>query len=185
MFCQHLRLNFTAYFMLQLLCSVPYFGTNLPNSVAAKIIKNYLRKICSALVPKRLVKLIPIGSSRFILIVIRQIDVWRTVVAPSDIFTHLILPKIFITFTRESFLKGKAQYSWPPHLGSLFVKKDEQDFNEKKQQIYTSQYTEVSGTAPSPSVSVPCPHPFNLLRPFDLRLSRLILARNFKTFCGR
>ncbi len=52
-FCQ----NFTAYIGLQLLYRAPDFGPFLPNGVAIKNIKNYLRKSCSALVPKMLVKL--------------------------------------------------------------------------------------------------------------------------------
>jgi hypothetical protein len=53
-FCQ----NFTAYLGLQLLQPAPDFGPFLPNAVAIKNIRNYLRKSCSALVPKMLVKLI-------------------------------------------------------------------------------------------------------------------------------
>jgi hypothetical protein len=37
---------------------VPYFGTFLPNAVAFKNVKNYLRKNSSALAPKMLVKLL-------------------------------------------------------------------------------------------------------------------------------
>jgi hypothetical protein len=37
----------------------PYFSTILPNFVATKSIDNYLRKSCSALVAKMLVKLVP------------------------------------------------------------------------------------------------------------------------------
>ncbi len=39
------------------LCRAPYFGTILPNAVAVKSRKNCLRKSCSALAPKMLVKL--------------------------------------------------------------------------------------------------------------------------------
>jgi hypothetical protein len=39
LFHQHLPKNFTAYFRLQLLRLMPYFGTILPNGVAMKSIK--------------------------------------------------------------------------------------------------------------------------------------------------
>jgi hypothetical protein len=38
---------------------VPYFGTFLPNAVTLKSIENYVRKNCSVLVPKVLMKLTP------------------------------------------------------------------------------------------------------------------------------
>jgi hypothetical protein len=44
-------------FRLQLLCQAPYFGTFLPNGVVIKFIRNYLRKSCSALELKMLVRL--------------------------------------------------------------------------------------------------------------------------------
>ncbi len=48
---------------------------------------------------------------------------------------------------RSTVLKGKAQYGWPPHQGSLFCKKS----------INTNQvYKEVNCTEPSPSVRLPC-----------------------------
>ncbi len=58
LFHQYFCWNFTAYLGLQLLQPAPYFGPFLPNAVAIKNIKNYLRKNCSALVPKILLKLI-------------------------------------------------------------------------------------------------------------------------------
>jgi len=45
LFHQHLRfnrLNFAAYFRIQLLRLAPYFGTVLPNAVAIKSNENYL-----------------------------------------------------------------------------------------------------------------------------------------------
>ncbi len=57
LFHPHLWSNFSAYFMLQLLRRPPYFGTFLPNIVAIKSIKNYLRISCSSLAMKMLVKL--------------------------------------------------------------------------------------------------------------------------------
>ncbi len=41
------------------LCRAPYFATFSPIAVGVKIIKNYLRKSCSALAIKMLVKLTP------------------------------------------------------------------------------------------------------------------------------
>jgi hypothetical protein len=43
--------------MPPILSRVPYFGTFLPNHVAIQSIENYLRKSCSALAPKMLMKL--------------------------------------------------------------------------------------------------------------------------------
>jgi len=56
-FCQ----NFTAYFRLQLLHRASYFGSFLTNAVTIEIIKNNLRKNCSALVPKMVMQLTPVG----------------------------------------------------------------------------------------------------------------------------
>ncbi len=57
LFCQHFCQNLAAYFRLQLLCRAPYFAAFSPNAVGIKIIKNYLRKGCSALAMKMLMKL--------------------------------------------------------------------------------------------------------------------------------
>jgi len=51
LFYQHFCLNFTAYFRLQLLCRVPYFGAFFAKAAYNKNIKNYLRKSSSAFVP--------------------------------------------------------------------------------------------------------------------------------------
>jgi len=56
---QHLRSNFIEYFSLQFLRRAPYSGATLPNAVATKSIKKYLRKSSSAFAPKKLVKLNP------------------------------------------------------------------------------------------------------------------------------
>jgi hypothetical protein len=55
LFYQH----FTAHFMPQLLHRAPYFGTTLPNAVAIKSSKKYMRINGSTLTPKMLVKLTP------------------------------------------------------------------------------------------------------------------------------
>jgi hypothetical protein len=52
-------LNNSAYFMLQTLQRVSYFGVILTNAVVINSVKNYRRKSFSALVPKMLVKLTP------------------------------------------------------------------------------------------------------------------------------
>jgi len=57
LFHQHLWQNFTASFRQQHLHRVPYFGAMLPNAVAIKNVKNELRKSCSDLATKMLVKL--------------------------------------------------------------------------------------------------------------------------------
>ncbi len=57
LFHQHFCWNLSAYFMIQLLCWVPCFGALLPNAVAVKSIRNYMRKSWSALAPKMLVVL--------------------------------------------------------------------------------------------------------------------------------
>jgi hypothetical protein len=57
LFRQYFFLNFTACFRLHLLHRAPYFGTFLPNVVAVKSIKYYLRKSFSALALKILMKL--------------------------------------------------------------------------------------------------------------------------------
>jgi hypothetical protein len=62
LFHQHLRSKFSADFMLQLLRRPPYFGTFLPNIVAIKNIKKFLRMICFALVMKLLVNEVPIAA---------------------------------------------------------------------------------------------------------------------------
>jgi hypothetical protein len=54
LFHQHFCQKLTTCFRLQLLHREPNFGTYLPNAVAVKIIRNELRKICSALAPKML-----------------------------------------------------------------------------------------------------------------------------------
>jgi hypothetical protein len=36
------------------------------------------------------------------------------------ILPPLVFPGLSITWNSEHLLKGKAQYSWPPHLGNLF-----------------------------------------------------------------
>jgi hypothetical protein len=45
--------------MLHLLSRVPYFGAVLPNEASIVCYENNLRKSCSALAPKMLVKLTP------------------------------------------------------------------------------------------------------------------------------
>jgi hypothetical protein len=51
--------NFNACFRVQLGCRAPYFGAFLPIAVAIIRIKIHLRKICSALAPKMLLKFTP------------------------------------------------------------------------------------------------------------------------------
>jgi hypothetical protein len=58
-FHQHFSKNITAYFKQQFWHQMPYFGAFWQNAVAIKSIEKYLRKSCSALAPKILVKLTP------------------------------------------------------------------------------------------------------------------------------
>jgi hypothetical protein len=57
LFHQHVCQKFAACVRLQLLHRALYFGAILPNAVATKIAKNYVRKSFSASAPKMLVKL--------------------------------------------------------------------------------------------------------------------------------
>ncbi len=63
LFHQHFCRKFVACVRLQLLHRVLYFGAILPNAVATKIAKNYVRKSFSALAPKMLVKLTQVGNA--------------------------------------------------------------------------------------------------------------------------
>jgi hypothetical protein len=57
LFYQYLLRNFICYFRLQLFHRAAYFRAILPFAVAMQGIKNYLRKSCTALLQKMLVKL--------------------------------------------------------------------------------------------------------------------------------
>jgi hypothetical protein len=60
-------------------------------------------------------------------------------------------------FSLGNTTEGKGSYSWPPHRGSLFCKRDKWYFQAKNELIDTSLYKEVNCTWPSASVRVPCP----------------------------
>jgi hypothetical protein len=65
LFHQHVCRDFTACFRLKPLCRASYFGSFLTNAVAIEIIKNNLRKNCSALVLKMVMQLTPVGTIGF------------------------------------------------------------------------------------------------------------------------
>jgi hypothetical protein len=81
----------------------------------------------------------------------------------SIVYRSSILHVSTVTSTREHYLNGKAQYSWPPNCGSLFCKKVKKYFQYKNDLIQTSWYKEVNRTEPSPSVRVPCFNSHSLL----------------------
>jgi hypothetical protein len=58
-----------------------------------------------------------------------------------------------MSLARDHYLKGKAQYSIPPHLGSLSCEK--RMYATSKAVAQNSWYKEVNCTSPSHSIRVP------------------------------